>query len=952
MNERPGRADLAAVAGYLLLGSLFFWPILATNAILAGYDTVTIFYPHRALVAGALLGGRLPLWNPFHFLGAPLLANPQVAAFYPLNWPFFTLAPGPSLAYTMVLHIVLAAVFMYLFARLEMGLRRPGAWLAGLCFAFGGFVGQQTGHLNQVSVAAWLPLVLLLGARLWRRPSAPRAAACALVIGLQMLAGHTQESYMILAALGLYAAHLSVSTYGVRRLLPMRRVAARPAITPAGAAGDPPAGRPWLQLGALAGAAALGMALAAVQILPTLELSRLSIRSGGLSFRQASSFSLNPLDLPLSLLPNVSAAAPNEMAGYIGTAALLLAVVGAFLSPRRREARFMVILAGVALLLALGRYTPVYWAAYYGLPGINLFRVPARWLFIYSFAVAMLAGLGFDALRNVPQALGNVRLARRLLAGCVAAAVMTAFGVLLIKMHLPAAQAILVWASSAGSLLALIALDAPRRRPALFVTLCITLTCGELYAAGRYLEYNRYVAPESLSALRPAIAYIQSQPDGNAASSRVLSVSDATWDPGDLADVQAILSGASRERAAGYLDSIKNKELLTANLPELFGIASADGYDGGVLPLSSYVNMERLFLPDSELSPDGRLRDHLRAIPEARLLSLLNVGYIITDKNRDVWLDNVYYDMAFSSAVTTSMTLTVAQPIVATAIGLITRVDGGAPLGDGMPVASIDLVDEAGGVSPISVLAGRDTAQQGQATQAKRVDTASAGAYYYAVLPAAPRVPVRMIVRSLLPDGVLSVRALALIDQRTGASISLPASPDVELVHSGDVKVYRNLRNLPRGYVVHRARVIGDTEDAVAIMREPAFDPAQEAVVQGALAEELWAPGRPDQVTISAYKAEHVVLDADLGGAGVLVVADTYYPGWLARVDGVRTEMLRVNGMFRGIALPAGAHHVELIYRPLSLRAGALLTLPALAITLGLFAAGRRRRSADTLSAT
>ena len=344
-----------------MLAGIFFWPILFGNAILTGYDTFTIFYPLRSAVSAALLNGRLPLWNPSPFLGTPLLANPQVAALYPVNLPFYFLPTGPSLAWTMVAHIFLAATFMYGFMRIETGVGRAPAWLAGALFAWGGFMGQQTGHINQVSVAAWLPLLLLLGGRTWRSPTRRRIAALAVAVALQLLAGHSQESYMNLAALAAYVTFLTVHRYGWRRFLSGRR-----------------------SVLAVAAAVALGVALAAVQLVPTLELTRLSIRSGGLTFRTASSFSLQPADLLSALLPNYGGPPPIETAAYAGVTGLLLAIIGLLFYQRRPPARFAALLGTVALLLALGRYSPLYWVAYYVVPGVGLFRAPARWLMLFS----------------------------------------------------------------------------------------------------------------------------------------------------------------------------------------------------------------------------------------------------------------------------------------------------------------------------------------------------------------------------------------------------------------------------------------------------------------------------------------------------------------------------------------------------------------------------------------
>ena len=79
------------VAALIILTIIFFWKILLTNLILTGVDIFLYFYPYKAYITEAIRHGRLPLWNPHLFMGAPLLANSQVGLFYPPNWLFLGL---------------------------------------------------------------------------------------------------------------------------------------------------------------------------------------------------------------------------------------------------------------------------------------------------------------------------------------------------------------------------------------------------------------------------------------------------------------------------------------------------------------------------------------------------------------------------------------------------------------------------------------------------------------------------------------------------------------------------------------------------------------------------------------------------------------------------------------------------------------------------------------------
>ena len=78
-----------------------------------------------------------------------------------------------------------------------------------------------------------------------------------------------------------------------------------------------------------------------------------------------------------------------------------------------------------------------------------------------------------------------------------------------------------------------------------------------------------------------------------------------------------------------------------------------------------------------------------------------------------------------------------------------------------------------------------------------------------------------------------------------------------------------------------------------------------------------------------------MVIEARTARGGLLVLADTYYPGWTATVDGRAQPILRANVMQRGVAVPPGAHRVVFEFRPESGRQGMLLTALGLVLLVG-----------------
>jgi uncharacterized membrane protein YfhO len=99
-------------------------------------------------------------------------------------------------------------------------------------------------------------------------------------------------------------------------------------------------------------------------------------------------------------------------------------------------------------------------------------------------------------------------------------------------------------------------------------------------------------------------------------------------------------------------------------------------------------------------------------------------------------------------------------------------------------------------------------------------------------------------------------------------------------------------------------------------------------------ARQLESPAGEAVVQVVSYQPEQVALDVALDAPGVLVLADTWYPGWQATVDGEPAALLRANYLFRAVLLPAGQHRVLFEYRPATLGRGAGISLAAALVLL------------------
>lgn len=343
------------------------------------YDAKGYFKPARTFAYAQIADGHLPLWNPHSFSGTPFLAAFQPALLYPLNLYYALLPLWLSLNIEIVLHLYLLAALMYAWAR-DRGMSIPAALFAAVAIEYSGsfFLGVMAVHLAYLDALAWSPLAFLAVDRVLDSRRHAWAFAGATALTMMILAGHPQGVFCTLVALVPYT--------GVR----------------------------WFQSGDTARAAcrlALQFGfpplLAAWQLLPAIALTPETVRAGGLHFIHASSLSFPPenlLTMPAPTILGDSIVSPYygrwvywEVCAFMGAATISLAAFGVIAGNRKLSVLCGTLVLATALS-ALGRYTPVYGALYAVVPGFDAFRSPARHMFQAQLYIALLAGLGCDAL--------------------------------------------------------------------------------------------------------------------------------------------------------------------------------------------------------------------------------------------------------------------------------------------------------------------------------------------------------------------------------------------------------------------------------------------------------------------------------------------------------------------------------------------------------------------------
>lgn len=155
----------------------------------------------------------------------------------------------------------------------------------------------------------------------------------------------------------------------------------------------------------------------------------------------------------------------------------------------------------------------------------------------------------------------------------------------------------------------------------------------------------------------------------------------------------------------------------------------------------------------------------------------------------------------------------------------------------------------------------------------------------------------------------------------------------VFLTPDGGTVVLENRGVLPKAWLVPSVGVVPDSQQRLAVLQNPAFNPRTEAVVETAPPLSMGQPGLlPQQVSIEKYEGERIVVAASTPVNALLVLGEKYYRGWKAVVDGKGAPIQPVDQVLRGVYLTPGRHRVEFFFDPLPFKIGKWLTLASFGI--------------------
>ncbi len=899
---------------------LFVWlyasPILE-GSFLADSDMYEQFLP--------VFLSPITTWSAFEFGGMPAFADPQDTAFYPVHF-FFARIVGSWTGF-IVAAFVLTACFTYAYVY-SLTRSRTAAAFAGLAFGLSEAMMERIAHVTTIHAIAWMPLMLLAIDRVRGPRPAPWVVIGAAAIACIILGGHPQVVLYIMYACALYAL-----TGGL--------------VERAG----------WQYYVHLAAALALGVALTAIKAIPLAETTALTARQA-MDFGAFVSHANTPAQMLSMLFPAIVHEG-REAPTYVGLATLVLAFAAAWRPFRQWRIAFWLTVTIVALLIGAGDATPAAQLAYH-LPMYDRFRVSARHLILASFGLTVLAGLGLAALRRGEMPRRVLYSAIAVVLAALAAGAITLAG----------------WPSA-------FELDTERALPwelpvwsgAIWIELAIGLATAAICAVLARTPRSRAVIVGLM--LLVGCDLLLALPYG------ILSTGvDATRIPGEAIRPSVHAALLADELAPGHQRLLApGGTQLDAVVPAAFArvwqIPIAGGYGPMLLGRHAALAM---------MGTNGAV-DPLLLADDNAALDLLAVRYVVMREEELAPSDTIERDgLTWASRPMTlpvgpaecgqrnSRTATYALPadVDVASVALVAHLRCSEDVPQGTEVARLQLIGAAGETFERPLLAGVDIAETGLTDPslqrrakhtAARIFDPAASSFSYVVradLPA-PLRATRMQI-DVSTAGWLEISRATVIDS-SGRSVPLEipglllepgrwrevrrfatsrvtdrGSDENSSAEQPHV-VFENLRARPRAWVVDEVVPIAEKDMLTAVhhSRLPdgrPLDVARTALVYPGTMRATTYPQGPATAVVTTVRDGAFTIDVTTTGGGFLVLSESFYPGWRARIGDRALPVYPSDVSLQGVAVPAGHQVVEFELVSSTLRAGAAVSGVALLVLL------------------
>lgn len=348
---------------------------------------IDYYYPSQFYSIETIKNGSFPLWNPHILSGFPAIADPENAVFYPLNVFLWLFSLNSVLSLKMVetflaFHYFLTGLFMWIFLR-SLPLKRYAALSGAIMYMFSGYLAAHAQHLGPIMGSTWIPLILYYCRKCIVEKNNRHVVKAGLLIGVQILAGYPQTTFSTLLAILLYFGWHSIRrAYNIQSWRPVIK-----------------ASYSYLLM------FLTGIAVAAIQLVPTFQLHLHSVRSQiPQDYSLLEQFPLHPIYLITTVVANFFGGLfgaeswyPRDMTEghlYFGIIPIMLIVIGIKCTTKKNL--MWLIIGSFFFVLALGGYTIWPRIYYHVSPYINFFARSSNYFLITNLCAAIFAAYGMQ----------------------------------------------------------------------------------------------------------------------------------------------------------------------------------------------------------------------------------------------------------------------------------------------------------------------------------------------------------------------------------------------------------------------------------------------------------------------------------------------------------------------------------------------------------------------------
>jgi hypothetical protein len=895
------KINILIILIYLMLPFIFFKGSFNLNSIILGMrDAQVGFFPALDLKIQIIKNLEMPFWDRYIFSGYPMLSTPSDSALYPINLILGLIFPVTA-AYNLsvLVHYSLAGIFIYIFMR-QYNLNKMACFTSGFIFMFSGMMITHRDHITRLYTIIWIPLILLLLEKYRKSKKIEFVLLASIPYSVSFFAGDPQMFLYGSIVILFFILYYSLIYEGVKNFYFLSSLSV------------------FL----------LGVLIISVQLIPSIIMMQNSYRNE-ISYTFFSDFSYSPKLLPTLFIPfffgrgsymieNVpkyfSVWNAGEMIKYFGISTIPLLILGIFKKNKHKYLWLFIMV--FSFILVLGRHTPFY-RLMYEMPLYNKFRVPARNWFEFGLSFSIIAGFGFDYLFK-----NNGKIKKILTGGAAFISVILAGFLVFFTIFKNALEVVKesftflsdneikllyenlklsnysVYASLTIMIITIILftiLIFKRNKILLFFLIAFVFL--DLFSWGHFMDRPR------------DITYVSSNLEE---SEEFKFLSD------------------DNEMFRIYPQTTETGEFkFYPNMNIHYSLESIMGHDP--ILLKSYGSITR-FPQDP-----GYGIDEIALLRNNIIISMLNTKYIFLEHHKDLeglmeeieksyYIDsrvvfkfdeNIKKTTVYNKNFTTYGELTLTDTkrnlevfkfpvdIYANKKYMVSfYIKGDDTLKD---VVHFDLYGE--GYDNIEQEFYLDLNDIG--TEYKKINRVIETEY----IPDLKNIFFRIYTNS---EGNFLIKDLEIIEVEINKERNYEYVPG-----SNDYIILKNLKYLPRFYFVNKVLEIDDIKTARDILWEEnesgykdEFEPSETALVENYNNDNKFFKQCEKNVEIVYYKNNSVKLNVFTEDDAFMVFSDNYYPGWSAFIDKEKTDVYRVNGILKGIIIPADSHEIIFKYRP------------------------------------